>query len=63
MEVGSGVSAVFEDIEALAGACRFSDCRHESEPGCAVRAAAESGAIHPRRLALYQRIVRLERAS
>jgi ribosome biogenesis GTPase len=32
------------------GQCRFRDCRHDAEPGCALQAAAESGAIDPRRL-------------
>ncbi|MCK7485041.1 MAG: hypothetical protein MZU97_05445 [Bacillus subtilis] len=35
--------AAFEDIETLAAECRFRDCRHESEPGCAVNAAIERG--------------------
>ena len=46
----SGVARAFEDIEALAEGCRFRDCRHESEPGCAVRAAAASGELDPARL-------------
>lgn len=44
---------VFPDIEALAPQCRFTDCRHEQEPGCAVRAAIEAGALAERRLANY----------
>ena len=39
----ASVESHFEDIEALAAQCRFRDCRHESEPGCAVRAAVERG--------------------
>jgi ribosome biogenesis GTPase len=46
----SGVARAFGDIEALAEGCRFRDCRHESEPGCAVRAAAESGELDAARL-------------
>ncbi len=46
----SGVARAFDDIEALAEGCRFRDCRHESEPGCAVRAAADSGELDPGRL-------------
>jgi ribosome biogenesis GTPase len=46
----SGVARAFADIEALAEGCRFRDCRHESEPGCAVRAAATSGELDPARL-------------
>ena len=38
-DADEGVSATFEDVEALESACRFSDCKHTSEPGCAVRAA------------------------
>jgi ribosome biogenesis GTPase len=40
----------FEDIETLGQACHFRDCRHQGEPGCAVAAAVESGALHPERL-------------
>ena len=43
----------FEDIEALAGACRYSDCGHSNEPGCAVRAAIESGDLDETRYASY----------
>jgi ribosome biogenesis GTPase len=40
----------FDDIAELAPGCRFADCRHEAEPGCAVRAAVETGALDARRL-------------
>lgn len=43
----------FADIEALAEQCRFRDCRHDREPGCAVRAAIEAGTLDPQRLANY----------
>ncbi|MBS0213678.1 MAG: ribosome small subunit-dependent GTPase A [Proteobacteria bacterium] len=43
----------FEDIEALVGQCRFRDCAHGSEPGCAVRAALEAGTLDAARLANY----------
>ncbi len=52
----------FREFAAHALHCRFADCRHLAEPGCAVRAAAAAGAIHPRRLELYERIVRAEHA-
>jgi ribosome biogenesis GTPase / thiamine phosphate phosphatase len=39
------VNAAFPEIEALAGSCRFRDCRHGEEPGCAVRAALEAGSL------------------
>jgi ribosome biogenesis GTPase len=41
----AGVAEAFDDIEALAKTCRFTDCRHEAEPGCAVRAALEDGRL------------------
>jgi ribosome biogenesis GTPase len=44
------LDAVFAEIEALAEDCRFPDCRHESEPDCAVRAAIEAGTLDPGRL-------------
>jgi ribosome biogenesis GTPase / thiamine phosphate phosphatase len=49
----------FLEVERLAADCRFLDCRHMREPGCAVRAAAESGAFHPRRYESYRRLRRL----
>lgn len=48
----------FQDIESLAKDCRFSDCRHDQEPGCAVRAAIDSGQLDPERLASYQKLSR-----
>lgn len=50
----SDVEEGFPDIRALTCQCRFRDCRHLSEPGCAVRQAAEAGALDARRLASYQ---------
>ncbi|HEY1928782.1 MAG TPA: ribosome small subunit-dependent GTPase A [Caulobacteraceae bacterium] len=49
LDAGAGVASTFEDIEALAARCRFRDCRHGDEPGCAVRAALESGELDPGR--------------
>lgn len=43
----------FDDIAELAAGCRFADCRHEAEPGCAVLEAVETGALDPRRLESY----------
>lgn len=51
-----GLRQTFEDIETLAAACRFRDCRHGSEPGCAVRAAVESGALDAGRLQSYLKL-------
>jgi ribosome biogenesis GTPase len=53
-----GVAAAFPDIEDLAPACRFADCQHEHEPGCAVLAAVEGGMLDPRRLANYRKLER-----
>ncbi len=54
---GEGVEALFSDIEALASACRFRDCAHDSEPGCAVRAGVEEGSITRSRYEAYLRFV------
>ena len=51
---GSGVSAAFADVEALAEQCRFRDCVHVTEPGCAVLAALASGALDAARLESYR---------
>ena len=48
--------AGFADIEALAGECKFRDCRHAREPGCAVRAAIEAGTLDERRFANYLKL-------
>jgi ribosome biogenesis GTPase len=53
-----GLSRAFEDIAALAVSCRFRDCRHEHEPGCAVRGAAEAGSLDSVRYSAYLKLVR-----
>lgn len=50
------IAAGFREFAAYAGRCRFPDCRHRAEPGCALAAAVEAGQLHPRRLALFRRI-------
>ena len=50
---GDGLQKAFSDIEALARACRFRDCTHDNEPGCAVRQAMEDGDLEPRRFWRY----------
>ncbi|MBI5496951.1 MAG: ribosome small subunit-dependent GTPase A [Deltaproteobacteria bacterium] len=50
------VDGSFPDVMALVAACRFVDCRHGSEPGCAVRQALESGALDADRLASWRRL-------
>jgi ribosome biogenesis GTPase len=52
----AGVSATFEAVEALAGRCRFSDCSHGGEPGCAVQAAIAAGDLPQARLAAYAKL-------
>ncbi|MCM1975651.1 ribosome small subunit-dependent GTPase A [Streptomyces sp. G1] len=54
----SGVGQVFAEIEELAGRCRFHDCAHTSEPGCAVLAAIDSGELPVRRLESYRKLIR-----
>jgi ribosome biogenesis GTPase len=53
-----GLSRVFSDIEALAAQCRFKNCSHTSEPGCAVRAAIERGELDAARFEHYERLDR-----
>jgi ribosome biogenesis GTPase / thiamine phosphate phosphatase len=54
----ASVESHFEDIEALAAQCRFRDCRHESEPGCAVRAAVERGDLDAARAMSFVKLAR-----
>ncbi|MBT2422850.1 ribosome small subunit-dependent GTPase A [Streptomyces sp. ISL-22] len=54
----TGVGQVFAEIEELAGRCRFHDCAHESEPGCAVLAAIDAGSLPQRRLESYRKLMR-----
>ncbi len=53
---GSAVSEAFEDIAELAGGCRFTDCQHRSEPGCAVQAAIEQGSLSSDRLDHFRQL-------
>jgi ribosome biogenesis GTPase len=54
----AGLDEAFEDVEAIAANCRFSDCAHESEPGCAVREALASGALPVERWESYRKLQR-----
>lgn len=56
-DTGEAVSGTFGDIAALAEGCRFRDCRHQSEPGCAVRAAVERGDLPAYRLDSYAKLL------
>jgi ribosome biogenesis GTPase len=64
---GGGLESSFSDIAALAAGCRFADCSHTGEPGCAVAAALEAGTLAPERLKSYGKLrretERLERKS
>lgn len=57
-DAGAGVGQVFSEIEELAAECRFHDCAHVAEPGCAVLAAVDSGALPQRRLDSYRKLIR-----
>jgi ribosome biogenesis GTPase len=53
---GAGLATTFSDLTDLAGSCRFSDCRHLEEPGCALRAAVEAGTLEATRLAGFHKL-------
>ncbi|HOH50235.1 MAG TPA: ribosome small subunit-dependent GTPase A [Candidatus Hydrogenedentes bacterium] len=53
-----GLETAFADVEALAALCRFADCTHENEPGCAVRAALEDGSLDRGRFRSYTKLRR-----
>lgn len=57
VDASEGIGAVFSDIDDLAHACRFRDCAHDGEPGCAVAAAVETGALDAERLERWRRLV------
>jgi ribosome biogenesis GTPase / thiamine phosphate phosphatase len=54
----AGIASTFPEIEEAARACRFRDCAHTEEPGCAVRAAVEAGKLPASRLASYHKLLR-----
>ena len=55
-DAGEGLSSAFADIEALAARCRFKDCTHRTEPGCAIRAAVERGELPEARFLSYEKL-------
>ena len=55
-DAAEGLEDAFRDVEAYASRCRFSDCRHEKEPGCAVRAAIAAGELDPARFESYRKL-------
>lgn len=54
----AGLKQVFDDIEELASQCRFRDCSHHNEPGCAVQKAIDDGSLNPNRLKSYLKLKR-----
>ncbi|MCR4740818.1 MAG: ribosome small subunit-dependent GTPase A [Lachnospiraceae bacterium] len=56
--VQDGIDETFSDIVELESRCRFSNCRHDTEPGCAVKAALESGELSAKRYELYKSLGR-----
>jgi ribosome biogenesis GTPase len=59
---GEGIERAFADVFELTEHCRFRDCKHDQEPGCAVRAAIEDGSLDPARFASLERLVAEEAA-
>ncbi len=55
-DISEGLGDAFADVEAFLGKCRFSDCRHESEPGCGIKAAIASGELDASRWESYQKL-------
>ena len=53
---GEGIEHTFADIVELESRCRFRNCRHDTEPGCAVKAAIESGDLSMERWILYRNL-------
>ncbi|MFF0532078.1 ribosome small subunit-dependent GTPase A [Nocardia amikacinitolerans] len=57
-DAAEGIEKTFSDIETFAARCRFGDCSHEGEPGCAVREAIETGALTQRRFDSYRKLAK-----
>jgi ribosome biogenesis GTPase len=55
-EVTAGVAEVFDDVVAITLECRFTNCTHEQEPGCAIQAALAQGSLDPARLARWRKL-------
>ena len=62
-EVASGVTDVFDDVTAVALTCRFANCTHADEPGCAVRAAMAEGSLDPARFERWRKLAREDAAN
>lgn len=57
-DAGTGLQSTFQDIEELAAQCKFSDCRHETEPGCMIKIAIEEGILSQVRFDSYVKLQR-----
>ena len=55
-DVSEGLADAFADVEQLLGKCRFSDCEHNTEPGCAIKAAIAAGELDIQRWESYQKL-------
>ena len=55
-DISEGLGDAFADVEQFIGKCRFSDCRHESEPGCAIKAAIATGELDAERWESYRKL-------
>jgi ribosome biogenesis GTPase len=55
---GEGVKKTFDDVMEIARSCRFRDCTHNTEPGCAVREALDNGSLDPARYTNYLKLQR-----
>jgi ribosome biogenesis GTPase len=53
---GAGLATAFDDVSGLFSSCRFTDCAHGTEPGCAVREAVEEGRLDPARLSSFRKL-------
>jgi ribosome biogenesis GTPase len=58
LDTGAGLDRAFADLAELAAQCRFGDCRHDAEPGCAIAAALADGSLSPRRLESWRKLRR-----
>lgn len=58
LDADDGVASAFADVEAIAADCRFADCGHTGEPGCAIATALEDGRLEPSRFAGYRKLRR-----
>lgn len=59
-QVKEGISTLFDDLHSLAQSCRFKNCQHESEPGCAIKAALDAGDVDEDRVLRWKKLAREE---